>query len=41
LANGDVMLIYLVSVLVLVAMPGPDQALITRSSLVGGSRVAC
>ncbi len=30
------MLTYLVAVLILVAMPGPDQALITRSSLVGG-----
>jgi threonine/homoserine/homoserine lactone efflux protein len=30
------MLTYLAAVLILVAMPGPDQALITRSSLVGG-----
>jgi threonine/homoserine/homoserine lactone efflux protein len=30
------MLTYLVAVLVLVAMPGPDQALITRSALAGG-----
>jgi threonine/homoserine/homoserine lactone efflux protein len=30
------MLTYVVAVLILVAMPGPDQALITRSSLAGG-----
>ncbi|HYJ67512.1 MAG TPA: LysE family translocator [Nocardioidaceae bacterium] len=30
------MLTYLAAVLVLVAMPGPDQALITRNSLAGG-----
>jgi threonine/homoserine/homoserine lactone efflux protein len=30
------MLTYVIAVLILVAMPGPDQALITRSALAGG-----